>query len=100
MVIYSGGIDHFDATRVEAGSIRLNGKHIDPRQVAFEDIDGDGDADLVLHFAMSQIREQGVFDPNIVDAQILTLTAEIDRGEALGPDLFAEDWMRLVPAPG
>jgi hypothetical protein len=100
MVIYSGGIDNFDATRVDVGSIRLNGKHIDPRQVAFEDVDGDGDADLVLHFAVSEIRNRGVFDPNIVDVQILTLTAEIDRGEALGPDLFAGDWMRLVPAPG
>ena len=99
-VIYSGGIDNFDARRVDVNSIRLNGKDVDPRHVAFEDIDGDGDMDLVLHFAMSDIRDKGVFDPSIVDAQILTLTADIEGGEALGPDLTATDWIRLVPPSG
>jgi hypothetical protein len=99
IAIYSGGIDNFDARSVDLNSIQLNGKRIDPRHVAFEDIDGDGRADLVLHFAMSDLRDRGVFNPAIVDSQILTLTAEIDGGEALGPDLTGRDWIRLVPSP-
>ena len=99
LAIYSGGIDNFDARSVAINSIELNGKRIDPRHVAFEDVDGDGRADLVLHFAMFDIRDREVFNPTIVDSQILTLTAEIDGGEALGPDLTGMDWIRLVPSP-
>jgi len=95
MVIYSDGIDNFDASTVDLTSIRLNGKLIDPRHYAFEDINGDGELDLVLHFAMSEIRDHGVFDPEIVDSQILTLTADIEGGE----QLIEDDWIRLVPVP-
>jgi hypothetical protein len=100
IALYSGGIDNFNARSVNINSIKLNGKRIDPRHVAFEDVDGDGRADLVLHFAMSDIRDRGIINPTIVDSQILTLTAEIDGGEALGPDLTGLDWIRLVPSPG
>jgi len=100
IAVYSRGSDAFDARRIDLDSIRLNGKHLDPRHVAWGDLDGDGRVDLMLQFAMSDIRDRGVLNPAIVDSQILTLTAEIAGGEALGPDLVGTDWLRLVPAPG
>ncbi len=100
MAILSNGSDQFDAYAVDIDSIRLNGKDVDARHVAFEDIDGDGIADLVLHFRISDIRDQGVFDPEVHDAQLLRLTAELEGDPATGPDLIGNDWIRLVPSKG
>jgi len=100
IVIYSGGVDNFDARAVDIDSIQLNGKAVRARHAVFKHIDRDGRLDLMVQFEMSDIRKQEVFDPNLFDAQIWELTAEIAGGTALGSDLIAEDWIRLVPPKG
>jgi hypothetical protein len=44
--------DSFDATLVRATSVELTGAP--PLRSAIADVDKDGDADLVLHFAMQE----------------------------------------------
>ena len=51
--------DTFDATKVDLGTIRFggNGTQAAPVHAALEDVDGDGDTDLILHF---RTRESGI----------------------------------------
>ncbi len=71
---FAGEIDDFDARTVKVTTIKLNGVDIDPVHAAFEDIDGDGDLDLILHFSMEELRSRGALDENSVD---LLLSAEV-----------------------
>ncbi|MEX1027025.1 MAG: hypothetical protein WD049_03320 [Candidatus Paceibacterota bacterium] len=95
--VANGEAEDFDATTTDTSTIELNGVRIDPRHAAFEDIDGDGDDDLILHFDMPELVDEGVLDENSVD---LLLTAEFDGGVALGPDLVGSDAVRIVPPKG
>ncbi len=99
IVIYSGGADDLDATTIDINSIRLNDQQVELRKAVFEDLDGDGLDDLVLHFEMKSVKEQEVFDSSDFGEQLLTITAEID-GAAAGPDLIGQDTIRLVPQKG
>jgi hypothetical protein len=94
---FAGEIEDFDARTVKVTTIKLNGVDIDPVHAAFEDIDGDGDLDLILHFSMEELRSRGALDENSVD---LLLSAEFDGGDALGPDLLGLDTVRIVPSKG
>ncbi len=93
----AGEADDFDATKVLRDTIKLNGIEIDPRHVAFEDIDGDGDLDLLLHFSMLDIVDQGILDADSLD---LIFSADFDGGEADGPDIVGSDSVRIVPQKG
>ena len=99
IVIYSDAAIDFDATTVDVDSIRLNGQDVELRNAVFEDLNGDGLDDLVLHFETKSVKEQEVFDSSDFGEQLLTITAEID-GAAAGPDLIGQDIIRLVPQKG
>jgi hypothetical protein len=90
--IADGEIDNFDATTVGTSSIKINGVAVAPDRVRFEDVDGDGDIDLLLDFLTQDLAN--ILMP---DDLILNLTADIDGGEALGPDLVGSDDIRIVP---
>ena len=56
----------FDAARIDASTVLLAG--VGARQFAFEDVDHDGDLDLILHFRTQEVLE--------------TLGLDLDRGES------------------
>lgn len=95
--VAEGEVDDFDATLVDTTTIELNGVQIDPEKVTVEDVDGDGDDDLLLHFSTPKFEELGILDADSVD---LVLTAEYAGGGAIGPDLIGSDDIKIVPKKG
>ena len=93
----SGELDDFDATLVDISSIRLNGVSLSPVHSVFVDIDGDNDLDLLLHFSVPDLVDQGALDKDSVD---IVLTAEFAGGTAFGSDLSGSDSIRIVPQKG
>lgn len=87
-----GEIEDFDATTVDISTIKINGVDVDPAKVGFEDVDGDEDVDLLLHFWTEDLAN--ILMPEDV---LLELSAEVDGGEATGPDLRGSDAIRIVP---
>ena len=100
----AGEIDDFDATSlaeldltaIEFGDSRIGYGRVNPLRAAIEDVDGDGDLDLILHFSMRDIRDAVALDADSVDA---VLTAEFG-GPAAGVDLSGGDSVRMVPPKG
>jgi len=95
----AGEVEDFDATLLAEldvdflfGDRRLEGR-VSPLRTAVEDVDGDGDLDLILHFSMEDIVAAGALDGDSVDA---VLTAEFG-GDAIGVDLSGLDSVRIVP---
>ena len=96
-----GEPEDFDATSLSAvdldlfqfGDSREGYGRVGAIRSAVEDVDGDGDLDLVLHFSMEEIREAGALAADTVDA---VLTAEFGGG-ALGVDLTGLDAINIVP---
>ena len=70
--------DTFDATTVDSTTVRFGatGTEAVPVQSAFEDVDGDSDTDMILHF---NARETGIVcgDTSII------LTGETFSGQAI-----------------
>lgn len=85
--------DEFDATTVDAATVRFGPKDV-PREArqdhyAFEDVDNDGDIDMIMHFRTQDI---GIGPDD--DEAILT-------GETLDGDYFTgTDSIRIVPQKG
>jgi hypothetical protein len=73
-----------------------NSGRVRPVRVAVEDVDGDGDLDLILHFSMRDIRDSGALDAQSVDA---VLAVEFG-GAAASLDLSGSDSVRIVPPKG
>lgn len=92
-----GEVDDFDASTLLTDTIKLNGIDVDPVHAALEDLDGDGDLDLILHFRTRDLVDGGILYEESVD---LALTAEYDGGNALGNDLQGSDSVRVVPPKG
>ena len=92
----SGETDDFDPTLVDLSVIdfEINGESITPNIMTLEDIDGDGDLDLLLHFLTQDLAN--ILTADSVD---LVLTAEFG-GDALGHDLAASDAIKIVPPKG
>jgi predicted Ser/Thr protein kinase len=96
-----GEPDDFDATSLSAldlamfefGDSREGYGRVNAIRSSLEDVDGDGDLDLVLHFSMEDIREAGALAADTVDA---VLTAEFG-GDAIGVDLSGFDAINIVP---
>ena len=97
-----GEIDDFDATTVDPTSI-LFGDARDgygraaPTRFSYEDVDHDGDVDLILHFLMQDIRSSGALAEDSTNA---VLTAELFSNDALGIDLIGFDVLKIVPSKG
>lgn len=89
----AGDAVDFDATTVDTSTIEFGDTRSDFRvsavRTATEDVDGDGDLDLILHFSMRQIKDNGALDADSVDA-ILTAKTQDDT------DVFGIDLVRIV----
>lgn len=92
----AGGPDDFDPTLVDLSVIdfAINGESITPEKMTLEDIDGDGDLDLLLQFLTQDLAN--ILTADSVD---LALTAEFG-GDALGHDLAGSDAVKTVPPKG
>ena len=91
--VSSGEADDFDPTIMDLAlmSFRINGASIAPRKMSLEDVDDDGDMDLLLHFYMEDLAQI------LSDADThLALTSEFG-GAALGYDLGGRVDIRIVP---
>ena len=80
--------DSFDATVVDPTSVLFGATGVEgaPVQWAMEDVDGDGDVDMVLHFAT---RDTGITCENAS----ASLTAALFSGERIK----GSDWIETVP---
>ena len=83
-----------DVTTILFGDSREGYGRVSALRSTFEDVDGDGDLDLLLFFDMEQMVAQHALDAGSVDA---VLTAEVLGGEGDGWDLIAMDSVRIVP---
>lgn len=89
----AGEIDDLDAATLDVAlmSFKINDQVISPMRATLEDVDGDGDLDLLLHFLTEDLAKILTAD----DTE-LSLTAEFD-GPAIGSDLGGSDAIRVVP---
>lgn len=95
--IANGELDDVDATTTDLSSLSLNATDVDAVHAAFEDVDGDGDDDLILHFRVPDLVDRDVLNADTVD---LVLAAEFGRGEASGTELSGSDAVRTTHADG
>ena len=95
-----GEVEDFDAATLaaldmdcfELGDARDDYARVNPLRSTLEDVDGDGDLDLLLHFSMRDIAEAGALDTDSVD---VVLTAEFG-GSAIDIDLVGYDVVETV----
>jgi len=81
--------DDFDATTVDAATVRFGPEKAEQEHYALEDVDNDGDLDMILHF---RTQDTGIGPDD--DEAILT-------GETLNGDYFTgTDSIRIVPQKG
>ena len=85
VVIYT--TDGFDATTVDVSTVKFGPSEAAPVHYAYEDVDEDGDTDLVLHF---RTQEAGI---SAYDTSV-TLTGETDSGTAF----TGTDTIKIVPS--
>lgn len=83
-----------DATQIDLATIRLNGAEIGNVMVSQEDVDGDGDLDLLLHFRNRQFRRLGILNQDSVE---IALTAKLIGSESDSPDVVGEHPIKIVP---
>lgn len=73
--------DDFDATSVDTSDLSLIQfgdpnvvARASPLRTALEDVDGDGDTDLIMHFSMREIRSSGALLPVSSEAELTAVT--------------------------
>jgi len=84
--VYKRQTEGFDACTVDPETVRFGPDEAEPVQWACEDVDGDGDCDMIFHF---RTQETGI-QPGDTEA---TLTGETTGGM----DIVASDSVRTVP---
>jgi hypothetical protein len=94
--VENGDPDDFDPTAIDldAISFKINGEEISADKITLEDVDNDGDLDLLLHFLTEDLAEILADDETE-----LVLTAEFG-GDAIGDDLGGSDAIKIVPPKG
>lgn len=93
--IANGDPVDFDATSVDTSTIEFGDTRdgfarVNPVRTAVEDVDGDGDLDLIVHFSMRDIKKLGALDADSVDAILGAETLD-------GTEIFGIDSVRIVP---
>ena len=88
---------NFDAITVDLTTLALKfddgggtSDAVSPVRTSFEDVDGDGDLDVVAHFSMREIRGEISPDAEAVDAILTGKTHD-------GVDFWGIDLLRIVP---
>jgi VCBS repeat-containing protein len=97
---HNGQVDDLDATKIDPATILFGDSRegfgrVRAIRAAFEDVDRDGDLDLVLHFDMERIVAAHALDADSVDA---VLSADFDDDGRV--DLLGHDSVRIVPPQG
>ena len=92
--------DTFDATTVDPGTVifdifEINGS-TPPNMCAIEDVDGDGDLDLVCHFSIPDIEKKC---QGIVDGRVVHATGQILADTFDGLPIQGLDSIRWVQCP-
>lgn len=89
----------FDATSIDTSDLSCIvfgdaevGARVSPLRTALQDVDGDGDLDLLLHFSMRQLREAGALLPGSTRVELTALTRA-------GQRVRGGDSVRMVPGP-
>ena len=89
--------DDFDVTTVDTSdlsTIQFGDPDVVPRvsplRTALEDVDGDGDTDLILHFSIREIRNSGALLPVSTQALLMAVTTD-------GDPIAGIDSVRIVP---
>ena len=84
----------FDAASVNTSTIEFGDTgdvvRVGALRTALEDVDGDGDLDLIVHFSTREIRNSGVLDADSVGAILSAETLD-------GTEIFGIDSVRIVP---
>jgi ELWxxDGT repeat protein len=85
-------VDTSDPSRLRFGDVRLSAR-VSPTRSKLEDVDGDGDLDLLLFFSTQEIRERGALVADSTEAELTGFTVS-------GQFLRGTDAVRIVNAPG
>jgi hypothetical protein len=93
--VSSGEAEDLDATTIDPatillGDVRDGFGRVEPLRVNQEDVDGDGDLDLILHFSLPELVDAGAIDPDTTE---LLLTAVTEGGD----EVAGTDHVRIVP---
>lgn len=93
--IADGDTVDFDATTVDTATIEFGDTRdgfvrVDALRTAVEDVDGDGDLDLIAHFSIREIRDNGALDEDSVDAILSADTLD-------GTEIIGIDSVQIVP---
>jgi hypothetical protein len=88
-------VDTSDPSQIQFGDPVLAGS-VSPLRANLEDLDKDGDADLILHFSMRDIVAEQALDSDSVVAE-LTATAWLDPTPLM---IKGADSVRIVPSRG
>jgi hypothetical protein len=89
----------FDATAVDPYCVLLgdsapdHGK-VSPVKWSLEDVDDDGDLDLMLHFSLREIHEANALDASTVEVNLM---GQFDAGDSLEP-FEGTDHVKIVPS--
>jgi hypothetical protein len=84
------GASTVDTSTIQFGDTGSGLASVSALRTSLEDVDGDGDLDVIVHFSMRDIKAAGALDADSVDAVLSAKTIS-------GGDIFGSDSLRIVP---